>query len=69
MEHLNGPFDKFIRSLVRAALNILVNQLFNFGFQVNRHKIDQCGRARSTSSSQEDASARQVPLFRQPGTI
>ncbi len=38
VKHLDGALNEFIHRLVRAALNILFNQFFKFGLEVNGHK-------------------------------
>ncbi len=38
VEHLDRPFDKFLDALVSTALDVLLDQLLQFGLQVNRHR-------------------------------
>jgi hypothetical protein len=37
VEHLDGPFDELLDALVSSALDILLDQLFEFGLQINGH--------------------------------
>jgi hypothetical protein len=38
VEHLDRPFDKFLDALVSAAFDFLLDQLLQFGLQVNGHR-------------------------------
>ena len=38
MEHLNGAFNEFVHRLIRTSLDILLNQLFQLGLEVNGHR-------------------------------
>jgi len=48
MEHLDSSFDKLLDSLVSAAFDVLLNQLFQFGLQMDGHTLVHASVMRHT---------------------